>query len=107
MEIEQLANTLRTIVADELESKLESVTKALKGEFESKLEPVMEDLKEIKQTVGELKHQLNLLSTKQPEDTAAMLHIINDKLDSLTKDVEFVYLKVSMNELEINRLKAQ
>lgn len=82
IDMEQMEKLLRTVIAEELELKLEL-----------KLKPI--------------KEQLDMLANEKADDTLAMLKIINDKVDSIAKDVEFTYKKTSMNELEINRLKMQ
>ncbi len=92
MEMEQIANVLRTIVSEELEIKLK---------------PLQDDISEIKLEAKEMKSQLEMLLAETPDDTLAMLKIISGKLDSVAKDIEFTYKKASMNELEINRLKMQ
>lgn len=90
MEMEQIANVLRTIVSEELDIKLK---------------PLQDDISEIKLEAKEMKSQLEMLLAETPDDTLAMLK--SRKLDSVAKDIEFTYKKASMNELEINRLKMQ
>jgi uncharacterized FlaG/YvyC family protein len=85
MEMEQMEKLLRTVIAEELK-------------------PIQSDVNEIKQTIGEMKDQLDMLANEKT-DTLAMLKNINGKLDSIRKHIEFTYIKTSMNELEINRLK--
>jgi hypothetical protein len=85
MEMEQMEKLLRTVIAEELK-------------------PIQSDVNEIKQTIREMKDQLDMLATEKT-DTLAMLKNINGKLDSVRKVIEFTYIKTSMNELEINRLK--
>lgn len=66
-----------------------------------------QDMVDMKQDISGLHNKLDLLASEQPDDTLALLQIINTKLDSIQKDVEFTFLKTSKNELEINRLKTQ
>ncbi|MFB5676336.1 hypothetical protein ACE3NQ_08040 [Paenibacillus terreus] len=66
-----------------------------------------QDMVDMKQDISGLHNKLDLLASEQPDDTLALLQIINTKLDIIQKDVEFTFLKTSKNELEINRLKTQ
>jgi hypothetical protein len=84
MDMEQMEKMLRAVVSEELELKLKPIQK-----------------------------QLDMLAT-ETADTLATVKIINEKvasingkLDSIRKDIEYTYIKTSMNELEINRLKLQ
>ncbi|RRJ66158.1 hypothetical protein EHV15_27010 [Paenibacillus oralis] len=65
------------------------------------------DMTEVKQDIKSLHNKFDLLASDQPDDTLAMLKIMNTKLDNVQKDVTFIHFKVSQHELEINRLKAQ
>ncbi|MFB5760817.1 hypothetical protein [Paenibacillus medicaginis] len=71
------------------------------------LTDLKQDTTEMKQEISGLHNKLDLLASEQPDDTLALLQIMNTKLDSMQKDVEFTFLKTSKNELEINRLKTQ
>ncbi|WP_025690828.1 hypothetical protein [Paenibacillus zanthoxyli] len=85
----------------------EQIVKMLETVLDLKLKPIKDDISDMKQDIRDLSEKFDLLSSEQPSDTLAMLQIINTKLDSIQKDVEFTYLKTSKNELEINRLKTQ
>lgn len=119
--IQDQLNASTQSIQDKFDAKLQSV----QDQFDAKIHSVQEQsdantqsiqhqLGDVKQTVekmevqlGEIKIQLDMVASEQPDDTLAMLRIINGKLDSIQRDVEFTYKKTSMNELEINRLKTQ
>ncbi|MFB5268689.1 hypothetical protein ACE41H_18150 [Paenibacillus enshidis] len=85
----------------------EQVLKMLETVLDAKLEPLKQELTDLKQDISSLHSKLDLLASEQPDDTLALLQIMNTKLDSIQKDVEFTFFKTSKNELEINRLKTQ
>ncbi|WP_055105900.1 hypothetical protein [Paenibacillus ihumii] len=60
MEMEQIANVLRTIVSEELDIKLK---------------PLQDDISEIKLEAKEMKSQLEMLLAETPDDTLAMLKL--------------------------------
>lgn len=106
MDMDHMTMLLRTIVSEELKAKLKPIQDEL-GEVKKTVREMKETIGEMSQTVVGMKDQLDRLATKQSYDKLAMLQIINGKLDNIRKDVEFTYMKSSMNELEINRLKTQ
>lgn len=102
MEAEQVLKMLETV----LDAKLKPLQEDMTG-IKQEMAGMKQDLSNIKQDISGLHHKFDLLASEQPDDTIAMLQIINTKLDHIQKDVAFIYFKTSQNELEINRLKAQ
>ncbi|MDP4095839.1 hypothetical protein OIN60_03415 [Paenibacillus sp. P96] len=109
MEAEQILKMLETVLDDKLKPLKQEMTDMKQDITDMKLEitSIRQDMTDMKQDISGLHTKLDSLAPKQPDDTLALLQIINTKLDSIQKDVEFTFLKTSKNELEINRLKTQ
>ncbi|MCC0566271.1 hypothetical protein [Brevibacillus borstelensis] len=107
MEMDQMATLLRTIVSEELKPIRDDIS-----ELKSDMDGLKSDVDGLKQDVSTMNERLkrveetvSRVEASQTEEVAGMLKLLDRKLDVIRKDVEFTFMKVAKNELEINRLK--
>ncbi|MFD3269843.1 hypothetical protein ACE3MS_06830 [Paenibacillus dendritiformis] len=91
---------------DRVEQRLDQMDKRF-DQVEQRLNTMDSRLEAIEIEVKQANTSLAQIEQSQPSDIHSMLHIISQKIDSLTKDVEYTYHRTAQNELEINRLRNQ
>lgn len=96
MDMNQFEKLFRAIVSEEVEAKIQPII--------DQVNALQNELNVVKETIEGLKDQLEERIAEQV-DNPMVLQSVNSKVDLLRKDVEFIHMKVSMSELEINRLK--
>ncbi|MCM3624339.1 hypothetical protein M4D70_19110 [Brevibacillus borstelensis] len=96
MDMNQFEKLFRTIVSEEVEAKIQPIIEQVKA--------LQNELDGVKETIEGLKDQLGERIAEQVDNPMA-LQSVNSMVDQLRKDIEFIHMKVSMSELEINRLK--
>lgn len=84
---------------DQVEQRLSKVEQRL-DKMDSRLEAIEIESKQVNTS----RSQMEL---SQPIDIHSMLHNICHKIDSCTKEIEYIYHKTAQHELEINRLRNQ
>ncbi|MFD2333666.1 hypothetical protein ACFSR7_30780 [Cohnella sp. GCM10020058] len=97
----ELLNALRQVFREELRHELRS-------ELERELGPIKEQLAElgpIKERLQAIGNQLDRMELSQAEDVVAMLGHLNNKLEVIRHDVEFVAKEQGAIRLEIDRSK--
>lgn len=108
---QELLNALRQVFREELRGEL-------RGELQKELGPIKEQLAElgpmreqlaelgpIKERLYAIGEQLDRMERAQEEDIIAMLGHLNNKLEVIRHDVEFVAKEQGAIRLEIDRSK--
>ncbi|MED1854699.1 hypothetical protein ABE430_25185 [Brevibacillus agri] len=100
MEMDQMATLLRTIVSEELKPIRDDIS-----ELKSDVDGLKQDVSAMNERLKRVEETVSRVEASQSEEVTGMLKLLDRKLDVIRKDVEFTFMKVAKNELEINRLK--